>query len=246
MLDLDGTMIKTGEPLDGELAKYLKNFQEKSNVLITTGRHPLGVKFAIGSALGFVPTISLNGGGLHLTSWSKFDEVIYFPKEIITQFRTGVTNYDLTITYYGRDFWAVSDISQYIKKESAVTGMKPINWNEQFAGSCIKIMIMARPAIIKRVRGEINKKFSNRLNLSASRHTYLEISPANVDKVTFMDIYLKHLSNTSDNKIHTIFVGDSENDLSCAKFADESWTFPSAPEELKDVSTGILADNNGA
>jgi len=44
---------------------------------------------------------------------------------------------------------------------------------------------------------------------------------------------------------YIVFVGDSENDIDCAKFANESWTFPSSSRKLKEVCTGILDYDNG-
>lgn len=245
VLDLDGTIIKTGEPLDEELAYFLKKYVGRRSILITTARHPLGVKFVLEDKLGFVPTISLNGAGLHLTSWSKFDRVIYFHRETVDKINTKLLDYDLTIAYYGKGFWAVSNMSHYVEKESIVTGMTPSPWKDYYARECIKILVMCDPSILKMVRERINKTLSNQVQLSTSHETYLEISPPSVSKDTFIPNFLELSYHENKEQPYIIFIGDSENDLSCAKFADEAWTFPSSSMKLKDVCTGILTHDNG-
>ncbi len=81
IFDLDGTLIKTGEKFDRKLAKIIKILIEKSGVLIATARHPRGVQYVFKPFFDFIPTISLNGAGLHLKSWSSFDKTFFFSRK---------------------------------------------------------------------------------------------------------------------------------------------------------------------
>lgn len=245
LLDLDGTIIEAGEPLDNELVGFLQKYLDESRILITTARHPLGVKFVLEDSLGFIPTISLNGAALHLTSWSKFDRVVYFPRETVEKINAELSGSEITITYYGKDFWAVSNMSHYVKRESIVTGMSPSLWKDIYAQQCIKILIMCESSMIDLVRARINKRLLNHVQLTTSHKTYLEISPPSVGKSKFVPNFLENFFHNSKKPAYMLFVGDSENDISCAKFADESWAFPSSPMKLKEVCTGILPHNNG-
>ena len=107
ILDLDGTIIETGKPLDSQLAYQLKKFLKKSHILITTARHPKGVSFVLEEKIGFIPTISLNGAAIHLTSWLKFDRVVYFNEEIINGIIKALSCYEVTLSFYGKSFWDI-------------------------------------------------------------------------------------------------------------------------------------------
>jgi HAD superfamily hydrolase (TIGR01484 family) len=244
VLDLDGTIIRTGEPLDTELANILQEYRQKSRLIIVTARHPMGVEFVLGNCLGFVPTISLNGGGLHLHSWDKFDRVIYFPSQTVKKIREELSPYDVTISYYGKDFWAVSKITPEIQRESIVTGMVPSIWKEYYDDRCIKISIICSLPLVRFVRFLL-KKNDELLKLSMSHPTYLELSPPSVSKCMFLPVIFKRFFQNNKRPLEVFFVGDSENDIDCAKVASKSWTFPSAPPELKQVCTGILPYDDG-
>jgi HAD superfamily hydrolase (TIGR01484 family) len=243
--DLDGTIIRSGEPIDEELASILKKYREESRLLIATGRHPLAVKFVLQTALGFVPTISLNGGGLNLYSWSRFDRVIYFPSDTVKAVSRELSGFDVTISYYGEEFWAVSKLSPYVERESIVTGMIPSTWRDQYLSRCVKILVMCEPSMIKIIRAHIKRQLSDLIQISESLKAYLEISPPSVNKVTLIFHFLKKIIAEKKLTPYIVFVGDSENDIDCAKFANESWTFPSSSRKLKEVCTGILDYDNG-
>jgi len=244
VLDLDGTLIKTGEKLNHDLAVLLKDYINESRILIATARHPLGVKFVLKDYFEFVPTISLNGAALHLTSWQKFDKIRYFPYETVAKIKKELSSFNIITTFYGIDFWAVSDFSTGVEREAKVTGITPVPWRNEFLNGCIKILLIDDEFKIKKVRKHLSNELSNLVQVSISHDTYLEISPPLVKKCMFLPDFLKEFhQEIKDLKV--IFIGDSENDIHCAKVANESWTFPSSPRRLIDLSSGVLNFPNG-
>ncbi|MHA2245622.1 MAG: HAD-IIB family hydrolase [Candidatus Hodarchaeales archaeon] len=244
-LDMDGTLIKTGERLNNDLMILLKKYINENRVLIATARHPLGVKFVLKDYFEFVPTISLNGAALHLTSWVKFDRIIKFPRETIDKINEEVSSFNIIATYYGTDFWTVSDFSVAVEREAKVTGITPVPWKNEFADRCIKILLIDEKSKIKKFREHISRKLSNLIQISTSHDTYLEISPPFVKKCLFLPDFLNEFFNQDSQHLKVIFIGDSENDIHCAEVANESWTFSSSPKRLKDISSGILDHANG-
>ncbi|UCG01358.1 MAG: HAD-IIB family hydrolase [Candidatus Heimdallarchaeota archaeon] len=245
VLDMDGTLIKTGEKLNQDLAVLLKDYVNEDRILIATARHPLGVKFVLKDYFEFVPTISLNGAALHLTCWQKFDKIKYFPNETVAIINKELSSFNVITTYYGTDFWAVSDFSPGVEREAKVTGITPVPWRNEFLNGCIKILLIDDEFKIKTVRKHLSRKLSNQVQLSTSHDTYLEISPPLVKKCMFLPDFLKEFFNQEIKDLKVIFIGDSENDIHCAEVANESWTFPSSPRRLKDLSLGVLNFPNG-
>ncbi len=245
VLDMDGTLIKTGEKPNIDLMILLEEYINESRVLIATARHPLGVEFVLKDYFNFVPTISLNGAALHLTTWTKFDRVIHFPRETVDKINEELSSFNIITTYYGTNFWAVSDFSAGVEREAKVTGITPVPWSNEFADRCIKILLIDEKLKIKRFREHICRKLSNLIQISASHETYLEISPPFVKKCLFLPDFLNEFFHQEFQHLKVIFIGDSENDIHCAEVANESWTFPSSPKRLKDLSSGILDHPNG-
>ena len=245
VLDMDGTLIKTGEKLDHDLAALLKDYINDSRILIATARHPLGVKFVLKDYFEFVPTLSLNGAALHLTSWQKFDKIVNFPLETVVKINEEISSFNIITTYYGTDFWAVSDFSPGVEREAEVTGITPVPWRDEFLNGCIKILLIEDEFKIKKVRKHLNKKLSNLVQMSSSHDTYLEISPPLVKKCMFLPDFLKEFFQQKIQDLKVIFIGDSENDIHCAEVANESWTFLSSPKRLINLSSGVLNFPNG-
>ncbi|UCE13393.1 MAG: HAD hydrolase family protein, partial [Candidatus Heimdallarchaeota archaeon] len=100
---------------------------------------------------------------------------------------------------------------------------------------------------IRTLREQIYQETPNVVQMSKSFDSYLEISPPGVTKCVFLPEILKlyFIKKTKKKSLNTLFIGDSDNDVPCAKVVDESWTFKSSPENLKSLSKGIIADENG-
>lgn len=242
---MDGTLIKTGERPNNDLMILLEEYIKEFRVLIATARHPLGVEFVLKDYFKFVPTISLNGAALHLTTWAKFDRVIHFPCETVNKINEELPSFNIIATYYGTNFWAVSDFSAGVEREAKVTSITPVPWKNEFLDRCIKILLIDEKFKIKRFREHINRKLSNLIQISTSHDTYLEISPPFVKKCLFLPDFLNEFFYQEFQHLKVIFIGDSENDIHCAEVANESWTFSSSPKRLKDLSSGILDHSNG-
>jgi len=243
LLDIDGTMIITGKPLAPDLASLLMPLQNAKRLCITTARHPQGVQFVLAPLLGFVPTISLNGGAIHLSSWSTFDHAIYFSDQSIANLIEEISSHDLTISCYGTDFWAVSKMSSFVQEEAYVTGMTPMMLSSSHLLRCIKVTLMADHGLLVEIKSHIALNISS-IDANFSHASFLELSPAYSSKASMLK-YLLSAFPLDSNSPYIFFVGDSQNDLEWAQLANEAWTFPSSPNELKQICRGVLPFNDG-
>lgn len=247
IFDLDGTLIKTGEKLDQKLVSLFQVLIEQSRILIATARHPWGVRHVFGTYFEFIPTISLNGAAFHLKSWSIFDKAIFFPETTVKKLYTKFIQNNITATFYGKEFWAITNLTKEIERESYVTGITPVEWNEIFADQVLKILVIDIEHKIRSIRFQISQETPKLVQMSKSFDNYLEISPLGVEKCVFLPEILNSyfIKKTKKDFINTCFIGDSDNDVPCAKVVDEAWAFKSSPGNLKALSKGILPDENG-
>lgn len=246
VFDLDGTLIETGEKLNKSLTKILTKLVHQSRVLIATARHPLGVQYVFEPNFDFIPTISLNGAGLHLKNWCTFDKSISFPEKTVLRLYEKFSENNITATFYGKEFWAVNKITSSIEREANVTGMIPLLWENHYAESILKILAIDDVEKIRGIRSQISLEFPGMIQMSSSFDKYLEISPSGVFKCLFLPEFINSylMKERKKEKPNILFFGDSENDIQCAKVADATWTFESSPEELKALSKGILQDKS--
>lgn len=245
LLDLDGTIIFPGEEVDPELLDQLRIFNDSSSLLITTARHPKGVQFVFNNLIGFIPTISLNGGALHLSTWNKYDSLVYIERKVVDEL-TSIFGYypNVICNYYTEESWYATKINAMVMNESRVTGITPKLYCESLDGQCVKILLMGSADDINNVKDMVTLKFGEKVSCYRSNEKYLEINSAATNKAFFVKDYLAKVRHVERNSVSILFVGDSENDIECAKYADYSWTYYSSPGELKKYCS-ILTEDNG-
>ena len=245
LLDLDGTIIMTGKDLDPELADYLKYFNDANSLLITTARPPQGVQYVFKKYFDFIPTISLNGGGLHLSNWERFNSVITISQESLNELLLILKKYrNVTLNCYSKNNWYTSEINPFVIAEAEVTGTIPKIIIEPISEECIKILLMGDNSDLDYIQKIIIQDMSSQIFPSRSNNNYLEITSSKTNKAFFVKDYLKYFKQIERENITILFAGDSENDIVCAKYADYAWTYTYAPDELK-AHCSLLKFENG-
>lgn len=242
MLDLDGTLIQRGQIVSQEVAEILTELSRQRRVLINSARHPAGIKHALDRFFCFIPTISLNGAGLHLSSWSEFSEFITFDTVVLQKLYEKLSQAETVTSYYGRDFWAVSCFNDYVSEESRVTGMTPKMWNPNRMADVMKVCLMGDDSVVRHLLQEIKNDRLN-INMMQSNPGYVEITPESVTKASYIERFLvsEGLSRTS---VKIVFLGDSDNDIPCAEYSNEAYTFAGASTALLQVCTGKLPERS--
>ncbi len=244
VLDLDGTIIFPGDSITSNLVKYLKYYNDNNLLLIATARHPIGVRFVFNKYFDFIPTLSLNGGGLHLNNWDIFDRSVFFDFTVIRNLKRLIKQYnDVTMSFYGKKFWYVNKITKRIVRESKITGMQPIINTNYGGDGCIKLLLTGDDETLKDIQNIIRKDYYELVSCNKSNLNYLELSPSNVNKTLFIDVFIEYFAYERKD-YNIVFVGDSENDIEMAKYSDEAWTYSYAPNNLK-KHCKILTLENG-
>ncbi len=171
----------------------------------------------------------------------------FFQEKTLIKLSEKFLENNITVTFYGKEFWATTKFSENVKREASVTGMTPVQWIKKFSKGILKILAIDEIHKIRMIRSQINLEIPNDVQMSNTFDNYLEISPPRVHKCVFLPEFLKlYLSKKTNKKdLNILFFGDSENDILCAEIANATWTFKSSPENLKALSKGILSDENG-
>lgn len=244
LLDIDGTIIFPLKELDPELARYLKLYNDSNSLLITTARPPQGVKHVFNKYFEFIPTISLNGGGLHLISWDQFDEVININDNYANKiFNLAKSYIDVVVSCYTPDGWFVSNINDEIRHEAKAVGFQPSLFEKNIIKDCIKILLIGNVNSLIKIQKELILSSSNSVVSYFSNNNYLEITSSKTNKAFFVSNYLNKIYKLKREQIKILFVGDSESDVECAKIADNAWTYSYAPESLKSYCSLIEVEN---
>lgn len=239
MADLDGTLIRRGQTAISEgVASVLTPLVKNRCLVINSARHPEGVRYAFQGRLPFVPTIALNGAALCEEEWTRLSKVRMFTCAAVEAVLRAVPSHDIALSIYSAAGWWVTRINADIEHEAAVTGMEPTLLGTMIPTEVLKMTAMGDNGVLNGFE-EALAGCSSALAFARSNRRYCEISPAGTNKKGFVVPLLEHLGLTRES-VDLHFFGDSHNDIECAAFSDSSYTFHTAPAELRRLAGRIF------
>lgn len=246
--DLDGTLLLPGQHLDHDLALELRKFAKRDKLVVVTARHPRGVAHVLDRSVGFVPTVSLNGAGLHRHSWQTFDASQPFEPStarlIMSLVQAEMQRVEEVVaTVYGAELWATTATNSFLRKEAQATGMTPEPLQSKHLDECYKILLIGPQPAMRLLRRRLSAALADMASVLTSNPTHIEVNRATVSKGQMLREFLQSLDPRAETP--TIFLGDGENDVGCAQMCQQAWTFESAPAALREVCDGILNGSNG-
>ncbi|MCL2277535.1 MAG: Cof-type HAD-IIB family hydrolase [Treponema sp.] len=130
------------------------------------------------------------------------------------------------------NYYKHTGISPLIKDLKAVVAF-PIN-------GCIKSMFIADPSCHDEIRRLLNERFGNKINVTRSFPTFLEILNAGVSKGEGLKIVMKHRGLKPEE---VIAFGDEENDLPMFTAAGYACAPMNARENVKEAADFIYGAN---
>jgi hydroxymethylpyrimidine pyrophosphatase-like HAD family hydrolase len=92
---------------------------------------------------------------------------------------------------------------------------------------CIKSMFITSPEMIEKIRPEVEERFGNRIYITKTFPTFLEVMKAGVSKGAALQLAMDHLGLKKEN---VLACGDEENDLPMFSVAG----FSAAPANAKE------------
>jgi len=240
MADLDGTLIRQGQKtISAGVASVLEPLAAARRLVINSARHPRGVSYALGGRLPFVPTIALNGAALCENRWTQLARVRSLDGRAVEAALSVASAHDVALSIYTADDWWVTRFDEYVQHEASVTGMTPRAFKTPFSESVLKMTAMGLDEYLSKIQVELTVCGAG-LRAARSNPRYCEISPAGTSKTSFVPLLLDDLGLTREG-VELHYIGDSQNDIECAAYADYAYTFDSAPPEMRELAHDVFA-----
>jgi Cof subfamily protein (haloacid dehalogenase superfamily) len=140
-------------------------------------------------------------------------------------------------------------MDKWAHQESEITNITPditdfdylINaWNKENSGPN-KILCMAEPDDIEKLKRKIKENYCDNLNIYLSKPTYLEIMPKHGTKTSAIEFLCRRF-NVKRSEV--IAIGDNFNDVNMIEFAGMGIAMGNAPEQVKQLADEITLSND--
>lgn len=245
-LDIDGTLLNSNHQISEETNRTIREVYEKYNipVVLISARMPKGIVY-LAEELGLKSPVVAYSGGL-ITEEGKILLNHTFPVSYAEDVYNHASNMGIHVSVYINDEWYVEKFDKESELESRITGIIPKTENfknifsdEKKAPN--KILCISTPEKIKELTDKLNKIYNGKINIYASKDTYLEIMPENITKVTAIDFLCKKYNITKEE---VIAMGDNFNDTAMISYCGMGVAMGNAPEGVKEKADFVTLTND--
>jgi Cof subfamily protein (haloacid dehalogenase superfamily) len=248
-IDMDGTLLQKDHTISDHSKKVIKRLLAKDVLVVPISARPLHGILPISEDLfpENIPIVSLNGSYIYLNK-----EIIYeaaVPLAEVISVQKEIAPHPVSAMYYSQMDWYAEADDVHIKKEQKITDVKikiqPFHltlneWETKKSGPN-KILIAGDPDLINSIEKRLIDLHGQKLNMSKSKTTYLEVMSLNASKTKAIEFLLKKYA-IKQNEI--IAIGDNFNDKEMIEFAGVGVAMGNAPDEIKKVADYVTDTNN--
>ncbi|MGM0414551.1 MAG: Cof-type HAD-IIB family hydrolase [Bacillota bacterium] len=245
-IDLDNTLLTSEKEMDGETAELIREADKAGKkVILATGR-------MFEAALPFLEKLELDtplityNGALVKDKNRKVIQENLISNDLTKEVIKFAEDYGLHIHYYSAGNYYYRWENKYAREYAEVTGLSGIETRvkleDYIERPALKLLIIEDEKKRREYfKSELYKFYRNRLSISSSMETYIEITASNVNKgralAELADDY-----NILPEEI--IAVGDGYNDLSMLEMAGLGVAMENAPEEVRSKADRITQSND--
>ncbi|HMG82195.1 MAG TPA: Cof-type HAD-IIB family hydrolase [Ferruginibacter sp.] len=248
-IDMDGTLLQKDHTISDTSKKVIKELLDKGILIVPISARPLHGILPISQQLfpDTIPVVSLNGSYIFLNN-----EIIYqsaVPLEDVVSVHKEIAPHDVSAMYYSQMDWYAEADNAHIQKEQKITDVKikiqPFHltvdeWKAKQNGPN-KILIAGNADLINGIEKRLIEDHGDKLNMSKSKTTYLEVMSLGSSKTKAIKFLLERYG-IRQNEI--IAIGDNFNDKEMIEFAGVGVAMGNAPDEIKKVADYVTATNN--
>ena len=239
LADVDGTLLRTNQPVAPEVVRAAQAFTQKGGRLaICTGRTILATS-GVAKAIGVnTPSVLNSGAAIYDFNQEKFIWYRAFSKEIYRVLYAIYEGYrDVSLQAYA--LYNVYNLRKTVHMEE--TGIYeekslPVCTIKDIRGDILKLGISCPD---KSRLFEIKDKYidPNEIEFEFASEFFVEMTPKDVHKGTSMELVSKHL----DIPLSRFFVaGNAMTDIAVLQQARISFVPEDAPEAVKQVCTHVI------
>jgi Cof subfamily protein (haloacid dehalogenase superfamily) len=248
-IDMDGTLLQKDHTISETNKQVIKKLLDKGILIVPISARPLHGILPISKQLfpDTIPVVSLNGSYIFLNN-----EIIYqshVPLEDVINVQKEIAPYDVSAMYYSQMQWYAEADDVHIQKEQKITDVKikiqPFDatvkeWQTKHNGPN-KILIAGNADLINGIEKRLVDQHGDKLNMSKSKTTYLEVMSLTSSKTKAIEFLLEKYGIKQSE---IIAIGDNFNDKEMIQFAGVGVAMGNAPDEIKKVADYITATNN--
>lgn len=251
--DLDGTLMRDDKIISKESAAILNRLIAQGIFLTYATARSLRSASKITKDIAFgLPVILRNGTVLADPQAGKEIEISMFGEELqrIRQALSGVSIPGFATAYFGSDEVKLclaekmnEGFQDYLQSHAADRRIRMVDTeNQLYEGKTCYFTFIAAKEELQPLYERVRQV--NQITCVFQRDKYrpeywLEIGPENATKAKAIQ-RIKRLYGCQK----VIVFGDSANDISMFHMADEAYATGNAIDELKEIATGIIEDNN--
>lgn len=157
--------------------------------------------------------------------------------------------FDLHFSLYSNNQWFASKNDEWRLREENNTKVKAtffsnmedkISELENEEQHIHKLMVMGESMLIDALHNHLLSQFAGKINIYRSKDTYIEITPANINKATGCLILLNHLGLKPEQ---AIAFGDNFNDTEMLQAVSLGVAVENAPAEVKEKAKMVAPAN---
>ncbi|WP_346353012.1 Cof-type HAD-IIB family hydrolase [Azotosporobacter soli] len=246
-LDIDGTLLNSRHQITEQTkAAIAKATQEKKiPVVLVSARMPKGMRFLAEELKLDAPMICYNGA-LTIGYNGKILDDLRIESQYVKEIYLRGKKQGASVSLYREDEWYSDEEDAWIRQEEEIVKIQatigdclPLlaMWGRQ---GCHKILCMGEPTKLIALKKELTELFGEKLNLSLSKPTYLEIIAKNAAKSVAISALIKQYKI---DRSELMVIGDNYNDIDMIRYAGLGIAMGNAPDEVKLQAVAVTLSN---
>lgn len=245
-IDLDNTLLTSEKKIDNYTADLImKADKAGKKVILATGRmYEAAVPFL--EELGLdTPLITYNGALVKDKNREVIQENL-IPNELTKEVVEFAEDYGIHIQYFSEGNYYYRWRNKYAREYGEIIGIAGVETRVKLQNyienPALKLLVIEDEEKRREYfKSELNKYYKQRLSISSSMATYIEITASNVNKGRAL-AGLADKYNILPEEI--IAVGDGYNDLPMLEMAGLGVAMENAPEEVRANADRITQSND--
>jgi hypothetical protein len=242
--DVDGTLLTKDKTLTERAINSVRKLHEAGiGFTITSSRPTIGMRFLI-EPLGIsLPVGAFNGSCIVDPSLKPVEQHL-IPQAAARRTLDVLGQFDVDAWLFTSDRWLVSNgAGAYVAHEARTIRAEPTvvaDFTPCLSSACKIVGSSADPSLLQRCEAAMRDALGTQANAVRSQSYYLDITPPNVNKGTFVQTIARRVGVSTD-QVATI--GDMQNDLAMFQVSGTSFAMGNATDDVKRQATHVTASN---
>jgi Cof subfamily protein (haloacid dehalogenase superfamily) len=243
--DVDGTLVTTDKKLT-ERNRAAAALLDSRGILfsIVSSRPPFGLK-TLSEKLALRYPLGAYNGGMLVDPDMKIIEQKFVAPDVARKVLSVLSTFAVDAWLFTSDFWALRNVhGDYIDHEIRAAGVQPkvIERLEDCLDGVTKIVgVSADFSRLASCQQAMLSAIGNAASIARSQPYYLDITPAGVDKGTFVAYLMRHLRIP---RADVITIGDMENDVAMFRQSGFSIAMGNATADVRKFASATTLTND--